>query len=145
MEPICPDVILYVCTNCIPHDGRLPRQWHQQGAHVLVRQVPCSGKIDGQYLLHALEGGARGLCVVACPKGKCQLAQGNYRAEVRIGTIRRLLTEIGIEPERAELLHIGPDESFDRFNRLVREAVARICALGPSPLPRESEPVNEPA
>jgi coenzyme F420-reducing hydrogenase delta subunit len=73
------------------------------------------------------------------------LAQGNYRAEVRIGTIRRLLTEIGIEPERAELLHIGPDESFDRFDRLVREAVARICALGPSPLAPESEPVNEPA
>jgi F420-non-reducing hydrogenase iron-sulfur subunit len=134
VEPICPDVILYVCTNCIPGDGRLPRQWHQDGAHVLVRQVPCSGKMDGQYLLHALEGGARGLCVVACPKGECQLAQGNYRAEVRIGTIRRLLTEIGIEPERAELLHFGPDESFDRFHRLVRDAVGRICALGPSPL-----------
>lgn len=144
MEPICPDVIVYVCTNCIPRDGRLPRQWHRQDAHVLVREVPCSGKMDGQYLLHALEGGARGLCVVACPKGECQLAQGNYRAEVRIGTIRRLLTEVGLEPQRAELIHVAPDEPFDRLDRLVRDAVARICALGPSPLAPESEPVHKP-
>ena len=144
MEPICPDVIVYVCTNSIPAGGRLPRQWHQQDAHVLVRQVPCTGKMDAQYLLHALEGGARGLCVVACPKGACQLAQGNYRAEVRIGTIRRLLTEIGIEPQRAELLHVAPDEPFDRFDRLLRDAVGRICALGPSPLARPTQPVSEP-
>ena len=142
MEPICPDVIVYICTNCIPHDGQLPRQWHQEGVHVLVREVPCSGKMDGQYLLHALEGGVRGLCVVACPKGECQLAQGNYRAQVRIATIRRLLTEIGIEPERAELLHFDPDESFDRFDRLVRDAAGRIGALGPSPLATQSEPVE---
>ena len=143
MEPVCPDVIVYVCTNCIPAGGRLPRQWQQDGAHVLVREVPCSGKMDGQYLLHALEGGAWGLCVVACPKGECQLAQGNYRAEVRIGTLRRLLAEIGIEPARAELLHFGPDESFAPFDRLVRDAVGRICALGPSPLDTQTEPATE--
>ena len=134
MEPVCPDVIVYVCTNCIPRDGRLARQWKQNAAHVLVREVPCSGKMDGQYLLHSLEGGARGLCVVACPKGECQLAQGNYRAEVRIGTIRRLLAEIGFEPERVELLHCSSEDPFEQFLGMVRDAVGRICALGPSPL-----------
>ena len=56
---VSPDVVVYVCTNCIPQGGRLPRQWNQDGAHVLVREVPCSGKMDGQYLFHALEGGTR--------------------------------------------------------------------------------------
>ncbi len=74
-----PDVVVYVCCNCIPQGKRLPRQWTQQGAHVLVREVPCSGKMDAQYLMHAIEGGVRGLCVVACPKGECHLAQGNIR------------------------------------------------------------------
>ena len=77
---VSPDVIVYVCTNCIPQGGRLPRQWLQGGARVRVHEIPCSGKMDGQYLFHALEGGARGICVVACPKGECHLAQGNYRA-----------------------------------------------------------------
>lgn len=133
-EPASADVILYVCTNCIADRGRLPRQWKQDGAGVMVREVPCSGKMDAQYLLHALEGGGRGLCVAACPKGQCQLTQGNYRAEVRIEMLRRLLAEIGLQPQRVELVHCCGDDPPDRFDRLVRDAVGRICALGESPI-----------
>ena len=131
---LCPDVIVYVCANCVPQGGALPYQWTQDGAHVLVREVPCSGKMDGQYLLRALEGGANGLCVVACPKGRCQLAQGNYRAQVRIGTIRRLLAEIGLAPERAELVHHDSGDPADQLDALVRDAVRRIGSLGTSPV-----------
>jgi F420-non-reducing hydrogenase iron-sulfur subunit len=133
-ETLSPGVVVYVCTNCIPQGGRLPRQWRQQGARVLVREVPCSGKMDGQYLLHAIEGGSRGLCVVACPKGECHLAQGNYRAEIRIRTLRRLLEEVGLEPERAELVHCAPGDPPEQLEQLVRGAVDRICSLGESPL-----------
>ena len=101
---------------------------------MLVREVPCSGKMDGQYLCHALEGGARGVCVVACPKGECHLAQGNYRAEIRVRTVQRLLTEIGLEPERAELLHISPEDPPEKLVEQVRGAVERIYAVGESPL-----------
>jgi coenzyme F420-reducing hydrogenase delta subunit len=131
---LAPDIVVYVCTNCIPQGGRLPRQWRHEGARVLVREVPCTGKMDGQYLCHAIEGGLRGVCVVACPKGDCHLAQGNYRAELRIRTLERLLAEIGLEPERACLVHVAPDAPAEQFHCLVRDAVARICALGESPL-----------
>jgi coenzyme F420-reducing hydrogenase delta subunit len=126
----CPDVIVYVCCNCVPQGRRLPRQWKADGAQVLVREVPCSGKVDAQYLFHAFEGGGRGLCVVACPKGDCHLAQGNYRAEIRIRTVQRLLEEIGLEPERAGLLHFSPEDSADLLEQQVREEVQRICAMG---------------
>jgi F420-non-reducing hydrogenase iron-sulfur subunit len=131
---LSPDVVVYVCTNCIPHGCRLPRQWSQDGAKVLVREVPCSGKMDGQYLFHALEGGSRGICVVGCPKGECHLAQGNYRAEIRVCTVQRLLLEIGLEPQRAELVHSSPDDQPEQLEQLIRGAVERICAVGPSPL-----------
>lgn len=133
-QPNCPDVIVYLCVNCVSQDGRLPRQWKQDDAHVLVREVPCSGKIDTQYLLSTMEGGGRGVCVATCAKGECRLSQGNYRAEVRIQTVRRLLAEIGIEPERAELLRCSADDPFEKFEKLVRDAVTRICALGKSPI-----------
>lgn len=133
-ELVCPEVAVYVCTNCVPEGGRLPRQWRQGEALVLVRRVPCSGKIDAQYLLGAMEGGVRGWCVVACPQGECRLAQGNYRAQVRVGTIQRLLKEIGVEPERAQLLHCSKDESFERFEQLIHEAVDQVLALGKSPV-----------
>jgi F420-non-reducing hydrogenase iron-sulfur subunit len=118
---------------------RLLRQWRHEGARVLVREVPCTGKMDAQYLCHAIEGGLRGVCVLACPKGECHLAQGNYRAEVRIATLQRLLAEIGLEPERARLVHVACDSPAEQFDPLVRDAVAGICALGESPLRQKGE------
>jgi coenzyme F420-reducing hydrogenase delta subunit len=136
-EPIHPDIVVYVCRNCMPEVGGMPRQWNQDGAHVLVREVPCSGKIDAQYLFHALEAGGHGLCVVACSRGKCSLGEGNYRAEVRVRTVRRLLAEIGLEPERVELLHCASDDHLgEGVEELARGAVQRLCALGESRLGR---------
>ena len=112
----------------------MPRQWQQDGNHVVVHEIPCSGKMDAQYLMHAFEGGGRGLCIVACPKGECHLAQGNYRAEVRIHTVQRLLGEIGLEPQRAVLVHCSPDDPPQTLKRLVEKAVEQLCALGESSL-----------
>jgi F420-non-reducing hydrogenase iron-sulfur subunit len=133
-ETLSPDVVVYLCTNCIPQGVNLPRQWNQDGSRILVREVPCSGKMDGQYLLHAIEGGARGFCVVACPKGDCHLSQGNYRAEIRVHTVRRLLAEIGLPPERANLVHFSPADPPRQLEDLLRSTVERICALGKNPL-----------
>ena len=133
-EPVVPDVAVNICENCIPEAGHLPRQWSQDGVHVIVREVPCSGKTDSQYLLHTLEDVTLGVCTIACPPGECRLAQGNYRAEVRIRTMHRLLEEIGLEPERVEFLQFSPESSYDDLERLVRGAVKRLNALGPSAL-----------
>ena len=140
-EAVSPDILVHVCQNCIPGGGRLPRQWEQDGLRVLVREVPCSGKTDAQYLFRALEGGCRGVCVVTCPKAACHLAQGNYRAEVRIRTIQRLLAEIGLAPERAQLLRSDPDAPPEQLEEAVRQAVRTIGeaasepAMAGSPLP----------
>jgi coenzyme F420-reducing hydrogenase delta subunit len=129
-----PDVAVHICSNCIPQGGRLPSQWTQAGVHVLLREIPCSGKIDGEYLMHTFEGGGFGICVVACPKGDCHLAQGNYRAEVRMHTVKKLLAEIGLEPERAELLHFSSSDTPAELEKCIRETVNRLRALGKSPM-----------
>lgn len=133
---VCPDVLVYVCHNCVPHGAKVPRQWKQDDVHVRVQEIPCSGKIDIQYLFHALEGGGRGVCVVACPKGECRLAQGNYRAEVRTHTVQRLLSEIGIEPDRVRLLECSPEDAPEKLENEIRSAVSRFAELGDSPLLR---------
>jgi F420-non-reducing hydrogenase iron-sulfur subunit len=137
-EPVTANAVVNVCRNCIPAAGHLPQQWKQGGLHVLVREIPCSGKIDAQYLLHALEGVTHGFCVVACPKGDCHFGEGNCRAEVRIRTIQRLLEEMGLEPERAELLHCSPEEPVSKLEQSVRETVRRLSALGRIPVGAET-------
>ncbi len=131
-QPVCPNILVYVCANCTAHAATLPRQWKHDGAQVSVHEFPCSGKVDTQYLMHALEGGGRGICIVACPKGECHLAQGNYRAEIRIRSVQRLLGEIGVEPERAVLVHCAPSDPPERLKELVDQTVAELCLLGDS-------------
>jgi F420-non-reducing hydrogenase iron-sulfur subunit len=124
-------VSVFICRQCIPQGAHLPRQWTQDGVHVRTKELPCSGKTDAQYLFHAIEAGARGVLVVSCPQGECRLSQGNYRAEVRVRTVRRLLEEIGMEPDRAVLIRCAPDDDLEG---LVRNAVSKFCILGESPI-----------
>jgi F420-non-reducing hydrogenase iron-sulfur subunit len=133
----CAEVVVYVCCNCLPHASHLPRQWKQDGIEVRVQEVPCSGKIDAQYLFHAIEGGAQGVCVVACPQGDCRLAQGNYRAEIRVQSVQRLLTEIGMEPERIAIVHSSPDEGVDPLQARTRQVVEQFAALAQNPVGAE--------
>ncbi len=134
VESFGTDVILYICHNCYPQGSRLPRQWTEGDVHVKVKEIPCSGKIDIQYIFHALEGGARGVCVVACPQGECTLAQGNYRAEIRVSTVRKLLAEIGLEPERVGFVHFSPEGSYDSFRKLLDDEVQKFSDLKPNPI-----------
>ncbi|NOY79658.1 MAG: hydrogenase iron-sulfur subunit [Kiritimatiellaeota bacterium] len=130
-----PDVIVYVCRNSLPGSDRAgPRRWRQAGLDVVLRELPCSGKTDPQYMLHALQSGTQGLCVVTCPPGTCRLAQGNYRAKVRVRTVQRLLEEIGMDPARAALIHATADDSPAEYMDRIRDAIDRIAAAGPNPI-----------
>lgn len=129
-----PNVIVNICLNSITFREHLSRQWMQDGIRVSIREVPCSGKIDTQYVLHAIEGTSHGICVVACPKGRCHFAQGNLRAEIRMRTVQRILEEIGLEPQRAVLLHANQGETIRDLERRIREAVQTLIELGPNAL-----------
>ena len=129
VRSICPNIVVYTCQNCKPSGGTLPRQWKQNGSDISVKQLPCSGKTDIQYLFRVFENGGSGVCVVTCPEGKCRLAQGNYRAEVRLKTFKHLLSEIGIHPDSAALLHYSPADSFEGYEQAIYEAVERILTL----------------
>ena len=141
-RPVSPDLVVHICTNCANQIGPLLTQRDRNGTHVVVREVPCSGKTDSQYLLRALESGAGGICVVTCPQGACRLAQGNYRAQVRIRTIQRLLQEIGLEPERAQIIHCAAEESAESLLRRIDKVLRRIEALGQSPIRTEAKPAR---
>ena len=132
-----PGVEVYVCHRSIPASGRLPRQWNQDGVPVRVAVLPCSGKTDAQYLFHSIEAGGLGVVVVACPRGECHLSQGNYRAEIRVHTLRRLLEEIGLEPERAVLVHCTPG---DDLQQLIRGSVRPLQDLGENPIFKMTQP-----
>ena len=118
------EAVVYVCKNCFPQSAGLPTQWSHAGVLVRIKIIPCSGKIDAQYMMHAMEGGVKGICVLTCPEGKCKLSQGNYRAHVRTATVRRLLSEVGADPENARIFECSGDETTDCIKELINKTVA---------------------
>jgi coenzyme F420-reducing hydrogenase delta subunit len=115
---------IYICKNCFPEAAVLPTQWIHAGTLVRIKILPCSGKIDAQYIMHALESGVKGVCVITCPEGKCKLSQGNYRAHLRTATVRRLLSEAGADQGNARIFECSGDETVARIKEIINEAVA---------------------
>ena len=102
-------------------------------ANVKIIQVPCSGRVDILHLLKAIEDGADGVYVAGCLEGECHYLTGNLKAKKRVHYVKRVLGEIGIEPERVEMFNLSSGQG-PRFAEIAREMVERIQALGPSPV-----------
>jgi len=120
------EIVIFLCNNCIPHGSGIESQWTRDDVHVEVKMLPCSGKISVQYIFHALEGGKDGICIFACPPGECTLFQGNYRAYVRIENAKRLLAEIGLDPEAIRLVHFSKDGTKEELLGAIRHFIDEI-------------------
>ena len=100
---------------------------------VKVIQVPCTGRVDIIHLLKAIEDGADGVYVAGCLEGECHYLSGNLKAKKRVQYVKKVLKEIGLEPERVEMFNLSAGEG-PRFAEIAREMVERIKKLGPSPV-----------
>ncbi len=75
-------------------------------ARIEIRRYPCSGKIEVADILRALEEDAEGVLVAGCEKSSCHNRSGSLRAEKRAEAARKILTEIGMEPERVQMAFV---------------------------------------
>ena len=102
---------------------------------VRILRLPCTGKIEVNYLLSAFERGVDGVIVAGCLEGGCHYQEGNLRARRRVERAKQILGEIGLEPERVEMFNLSSAEGT-RFAAIVAEMNERIARLGASPLRR---------
>ncbi len=112
--------------------------------NVKIIRIPCTGKVDALYLLKALEDGVDGVYAAGCEEGDCHFLVGNIRAKKRVGYVKSILKDLGINPGRVEMYNMSAADG-PRFVQVAREFTARIKALGPSPVKtgKGSEPTEE--
>ena len=127
-----PEITVLTCSYC----GNVPVEMaglQQIGypATVKVLPVPCTGTIGTLHLLAALEQGADGVLLVACPEGNCHHLTGNVRAEKRMAQARSILGEAGLPPDRLRLVHLGIGQGR-AFAAVVSDMTDTIRALGPA-------------
>jgi coenzyme F420-reducing hydrogenase delta subunit len=108
----------------------------QYPSNVRVLRLPCTGKIEVNYILAAFERGVDGVLVAGCLEGGCHFLEGNLRARQRVGRAKQILAEIGLEPERVEMFNLSSAEGT-RWAEIVTTMSERVARLGRSPLTRD--------
>jgi coenzyme F420-reducing hydrogenase delta subunit len=133
-ESFEPRILAYCCKYCAYAAADLAGSMRlSYPANIKVIQVPCTGRVDVIFLLRAIEDGADGVYVAGCLEGECHFLEGNLRARKRVNFVKKLLAEIGLEPERVEMFNLS-SAMGPRFAEIAREMTQRIKELGPSPL-----------
>ncbi len=93
-------------------------------------RVMCSGRVEPDLVLKAFREGADGVLIAGCHPGECHYIEGNLKTLRRYVLLKRLIRQMGIEPERLQLVWASASEGT-----VLAEAVNRMTeqlrALGP--------------
>ena len=98
--------------------------------NIRLIRLMCSGRMDTTFVLKAFANGADAVLISGCHPGDCHYVEQNYKAQSRFLLMRRLLAQMGIEPQRLQLLWASAAEGTI-FAAEVTRMVEEIRALGP--------------
>jgi F420-non-reducing hydrogenase iron-sulfur subunit len=126
-----PNIIGFLCNWCSYAGADLAGTSRMKyPPNLKAIRVMCSGRVDPAFVLEALSRGADGVLIAGCHPGDCHYQAGNYKTNRRVKLLKRLVEEMGIEPQRIRFEYISAAEG-QKFASVVTEFVAEIKKLGP--------------
>ena len=142
MSELDSKIVAFCCNFCAFAAADLAGAMRlQYSPNVRIIRLPCTGKVDAIHLMKAFEDGADAVFVAGCLEGQCHYLEGNLRAKKRVAYVKKLLTEVEIEPERLEMFNLS-SAMGGRFAEIVEEMTERITKLGPTYISRKKGPVK---
>jgi len=137
-EEYFPKIIGFCCRWCSYAGADLAWAMRlQYPPTIRIIMLPCTGRVDILHILTAFEAGADAVFVSGCHEGDCHYLSGNIQARKRITRAKKVLAEIGLEPERLEMFHVSSGEG-PKFAHLAKEMTERAYRLGPNPVRHEA-------
>lgn len=127
-------VVIFFCQN-IGYKKADLSQLLQPVQNISIRFVglPCSGKIEVQFLLKTFETGIDAIFILGCLDGTCHHIEGNRKMRKRIQYVKDILNKIDIDGDRLEMFQISHDSPQGVQEEMAR-IIERISSLSPSPL-----------
>ena len=98
--------------------------------NIRLIRLMCSGRLDPTFILKAFAGGADAVLVSGCHPGDCHYIEQNYKALRRFQLLKRVVAQMGIEPQRLKLLWASAAEGAI-FTEEVTKFTEEIRTLGP--------------
>ena len=87
---------------------------------VLLREVPCTGMVEGWEVLRCFRQGADAVLMVGCLVENCAHHYGSEIACRRAASLERTLVDIGAGPNKVAFVHLAEHQS-DKFRKAVAE------------------------
>jgi F420-non-reducing hydrogenase iron-sulfur subunit len=98
--------------------------------NIRLIRLMCSGRLDPAFVLKAFADGADAVLVSGCWPGECHYLEQNIKTLRRFELLRRVVTGLGIEPARLQLVWASAAEG-QRLAREIARVVEEVRALGP--------------
>ncbi|MFO7968141.1 MAG: hydrogenase iron-sulfur subunit [Archaeoglobaceae archaeon] len=123
------NAIAFCCSYCsyeaADRAGGLRKSYPQE---IKIVRVPCSGRVDLEHVLRALENGAEGVLILGCHPGDCHFKSGNKKAYRRYLLLKNTLKNAGIEEERVRFDWISATED-EKFIKITKDFVDTLKNL----------------
>jgi len=134
MKDFEPNIIGFLCNWCSYAGADLAGTSRiKYPPNIKSIRVMCSGRVDTVFILEALKKGADGVLVAGCHPGDCHYQSGNYKTNRRIKLLKKLLGEMGVEPQRVRFDYVSASEGH-KFASVVTEFVDELKKIGPNPV-----------
>ena len=138
-----PKIVAFCCHYCAYASADLAGSMRlQYPSGVRIIRTPCTGRLEVEYFLKALENGADGVLIAGCLEGGCHFIEGNLFAKKRVNTTRAMLEECGIEKERLRMVNVSAAGAVNLVE-IIHNLVNEIKQLGPNPIRIQSVKQNE--
>ena len=131
-EKFEPKIVVIACNWCTYAGADLAGSLrYSYPPNVCLVRVPCSGRVEPEFVFHAFFSGADGVLIGGCHPGDCHYRYGNYYAHRRFNLLQRFLAILGIPKERLRLEWISGSEGL-KFAQVATEFTETIRKLGPA-------------
>jgi F420-non-reducing hydrogenase iron-sulfur subunit len=129
-----PKILAFCCHYCAYASADLAGSMRlQYPAGVRIIRTPCTGRLEVEYYMKAIENGADGVLIAGCLEGGCHFIDGNLYARKRVNAIREMLEECGIDKERLRMVNISAAMAVNLVEEMF-DMVDKIKELGPNPI-----------
>jgi coenzyme F420-reducing hydrogenase delta subunit len=127
-----PVIVAFLCNWCSYAGADLAGVSRLQYApNVRIIRVPCSARINPQFIMKALQNGVDGVLVSGCHPGDCHYISGNLVARRKFALTKKFLEFVGVEPERVQFSWVSASEGR-RFSDLMNKVIADVRRVGPA-------------
>ncbi len=127
-----PTIVGFLCNWCCYGGADLCGvSRFQYPPYLRVIRLMCSGRVDLEFIFRAFAKKADGVFIGGCHLNDCHYnPEGNYDALGNSLMAKRILAQLGVNPERLRLEWVSAGEGI-RFAEIMNDFSGKIRSLGP--------------